>query len=508
MLDLFTTLHFLHPVYFFLLVPTGILVAGLMYRRQRRLLKPTKAIAPHLLAELVDKPNRRQGYGPILAIALLLCLMITVLAKPVWQMSNSSPKDNAPLYIVMDESLSMNKRDVAPNRNLKAQLIVKQLIQSGVNRPIALVALAGSSHILLPPSDDQELLSLYLSYLDPKVMPKDGGDLMSLVSRLSATHGLKLDGASLLLVTDGVSSGTEEFSALLDKHHIKTAVLYFNGLGKQISSQLNIPGFDGTSMSISDPALQQYFLNTQDSGVDSSQWQDESHALIIIATLLVALWFRKGWTLQWTLSLLLLMPYSQPSQAGVLDWFMTQDQQGMALMYMGKFQEAEQHFEDPNWKGVACYYQEDFKCAQKQFSKVGDAQAIFNMANAAAQDGRYKTAQQLYTALLDLEPNHIKAQQNLKKIDDILLEMRMLSENQHDSHPPSKDAVPPPKDANEIADGANRKSYGQIPHSKLKASEVLSSKAATDKWLRDISLDPKDFVRRKFLSEYNQGVSQ
>ncbi|MHA2772130.1 VWA domain-containing protein [Vibrio harveyi] len=499
--------HFLEPKYFLLLAPLTLLVGYLLHKRSSRLLKPTKAIAPHLLAQLSDKPDKVQGYGPILAITLVVVVIILVLAKPVWSVAQNSQDKNPPLYIVMDESLSMNKADVIPNRNLKAQLIVKNLIQSGINRPIAIVAMSGSSHILLPPSDDQNLLSLYLSYLDPKVMPRDGGDLKELVKRMETTDGLVLENSSVLLVTDGGLTGEQAFSDFVKKYQITSSILYMSELGGQVSKELNSHGFDGASMSVTSHALQSYFMNKQAQGSDGVKWQDESHWLIIFATCVVALWFRKGWTLQWAIALFVLLPFSQPSQAAAIDWFMTQDQQGMVLMYLGKYQQAQEHFEDSNWKGVACYYQEDFKCAQREFAKSGNATAIFNMGNAAAQDGRYKTAQQLYQALLAIQTDNTKAKQNLKQINEILLEMKMLSENQHDSHPPSEDAVPP-KDANEISDGAKRKSYGQIPHSKLTATDVLSSEAATDKWLRDISLDPKEFVRRKFLSEYSQEITQ
>lgn len=73
--------HFLEPKYFLLLVPLTLLVGYLLYKRRSRLLKPTKAIAPHLLAQLVDKPNKAQGFGPILVITFVVTIIILVLAK-------------------------------------------------------------------------------------------------------------------------------------------------------------------------------------------------------------------------------------------------------------------------------------------------------------------------------------------------------------------------------------------------------------------------------------------
>ncbi|MCG9627818.1 VWA domain-containing protein [Vibrio mediterranei] len=507
MADYFRAFHFLAPEYLWLVLPLIALIGYLFKKRHNKLSISTTAIAPHLLSELVEQPNKKEGYGPIWAVSIVLLIVIGTLSKPVWQVADTSSQDNPPLYVVMDESSSMNKVDIPPSRNLKAQLIVKHLLQTGMNRPISIIAMAGSSHVLLPPSSDQDLLALYLSYLAPNVMPLDGGDLSNLIARLNNTKGLKLDESQLLLVTDGVSSGEQQLTSFIEKHHITAAVLYLNELGLQTAKNLTVTSFDGRDMTISDNSLRNYFLNFHEKSSKGNHWQDESHWLIIILSIFVALWFRKGWTLQWTLCLLLLLPHSQTAEAGALDWFMTKDQQGMVLMYMGKFQQAEQSFQDPNWKGVACYYQENFKCAEKEFAKIGNAAAIFNMANAAAQDGRYKKAHQLYLALLEVDPNNVKAQQNLDKVDAILLEMKLLSENQHDQHPPPKDAPPPPKDVNDISDGAKRKSLGQVPHSTLKASDVLRNETATNKWLRDISRDPKDFIRRKFLNEYNRELN-
>ncbi|UJF17084.1 hypothetical protein L0B53_03940 [Vibrio sp. SS-MA-C1-2] len=152
------------------------------------------------------------------------------------------------------------------------------------------------------------------------------------------------------------------------------------------------------------------------------------------------------------------------AQANVLDWFVTPNQKGMIYLYMGDYKKAEQSFDDPNWKAVSCFYSEDFKCAQKEFAKVADTTAIYNMAVSAGQDGRFKTARELYQGLLAIEPDNKAAKFNLEKVNKIIKEINDFNKGQLDEHPkpPSK---APPKEAKEIADGAKKKGIGIIPRS-------------------------------------------
>ncbi|UJF18068.1 VWA domain-containing protein [Vibrio sp. SS-MA-C1-2] len=499
--------HFLDISLFWLLIPIIALLVWQLLIREKQSPMLKGAIAPHLLRYLIKKPKRSKGLQPLIFVTILLFLLVLIIAKPVWRIADNKQSSHSPLYIVLDQSQSMKKRDVAPDRTTKSKLLINTLINAGINRPISIIATAGSSHVLIPPTKDEALLSLYLSYLSPDVMPEDGGDLARLVKRFKLTDGAVVDNAAILLVTDGMSSGQKQLSYFAKKHHMDLNVLYLNALGKSLATELNVSGFNANSMSVNDNSLIRYYM-ALGNGSETGSWQDESHFMIIVLTLIVALWFRKGFTLQWVFSILLFLPLGQQAQASPLDWFVTANQQATYYMTQGNYKKASELYTSPEWKGLACYYDENYTCAIKAYKKLGTKEGLFNMATAYAQNGRYQKAKDLYQAYLTLETDDkqaiAQAKANLKALAPILLEMKQLSENQHDQHPPSQDAPPPPDDVNDISKGAKRKSFGLLPKSKLSANQILSSDKATNKWLRDISKDPKEFVRKKFLAEYNR----
>ena len=86
----------------------------------------------------------------------------------------------------------------------------------------------------------------------------------------------------------------------------------------------------------------------------------------------------------------------------------------------------------------------------------------------------------------------------------IVQEIDDLSESQQEESPPDPERSTEQdiQEASERADGAEKQSFGQRPAKQLTADEVLKSKEMTDRWLRDISRDPKAFVRARFQFEY------
>jgi Ca-activated chloride channel family protein len=406
----------------------------------------------------------------------------------------------------MDASQSMLKNDVAPSRDARAHLLVDGLLGQGVNRPVAIIAAAGSAHVLLPPAQDPAIVKLYLGYLSPDVMPLDGGDLSYLARVLADTPGLLVHGTTVLLVTDGMSTGAGELAALLAKHNIPVATLAFTALGQQTGKKLGGPVISGDKLTPNNTQLLTTLnaLSARATGT-GTRWVDEYRWFVLPVALFLLFWFRRGVTLYWGPAMLagILLAAPNSSQADVVDWFFTPDQQGMLLLKMGKYKEAASRFDDPGWKGVACYYAEDWQCARQQFAKIPSQAGVYNMATAAAQGGAYKLARDIYAQLLKINPDFPHAQSNYEQMAALVKEIDDFSESQQSEKPPDPDANQQDnQQAGERADGAKENAYGQRPAQQLSAEEVLKSKAMTDRWLRDISRDPKAFVRARFQYEY------
>ena len=503
--------HFLNPQWLWLFLPT---IAVLAYLRMRAHRQHNRAgqgvIAEHLAVHFRAESKTDRNVRPIYSAGLISTLMILALSHPVWRQATSEGQ-GAPLLILMDASQSMLKNDIAPSRDARAHLLVNGLLARGLNRPVGLVAVAGSSHVLLPPAIDAGIVKLYLSYLDPGVMPVDGGDLAYLTRVLKDTPGLIVKGTDILLVTDGMSSGFDELRELLAAQDIPIATLTFTALGEQTGKKLGGPTISGDSLTPDNPRLYTLVTQLKAAGDGSGEdWVDEYRWFVIPAILLLLLWFRRGVTLYWAPSAiaLFLMVTPNASRADVVDWFFTPDQQGMLLLKMGKYKAAASHFDDPGWKAVSCYYAEDWDCAQKHFAQLATEAGIYNMATAAAQGGEYKLSRDIYSELLKISPDYPHARANYEQVARIVKDINAMSKSQTDEQPPEPDKNAKLEKGNpqNIADGAEKQTFGPRKIKQLTAAEVLKSKAMTDRWLRDISRDPKSFIRAKFQYEYTRNL--
>lgn len=505
-------LLFLSPAWLWLLVPE---LTVLGYLRWRAFHQDKQAgqgvIAEHLAVHFRQDNQSRKNYWPIYAAGVISTLLIVMLAQPVWRQSAGAGKDGAPLLIVMDESQSMLKNDVSPSRDARAHLLIDGLLSKGLNRPVGLLATAGSSHVLLPPAKDVDIVKLYLSYLDPGVMPADGGDLSGLVNLLRDTPGLITSGSSLLLVTDGMTSGADELKQYLNDQQVPWATLTFTAMGAQTAQNLGGLTLAGDELTPQNQSLFKMVAKLAANGKGSSQnWVDEYRWFAIPVALMLLFFFRRGVTLYWAPAALTMFLMVAPgtSQARMIDWFFTPDQQGMLLMKKAEYTEASQRFEDTAWKAVACYYAEDWECARAEFAKLPSEDGIYNLATTAAQAGLYKLSRDLYAQLLQINPDYPHAKNNHEQVAAMVEDINRMSESQKDDSPPGDSDQAGDVDqggAQQIADGAEEQSFGTQPAKSLTAEEILQSQDGTEKWLRDISRDPKSFIRAKFLYEYNQG---
>ncbi|UJF17083.1 hypothetical protein L0B53_03935 [Vibrio sp. SS-MA-C1-2] len=135
------------------------------------------------------------------------------------------------------------------------------MIKSDVHRPISFVAFSGSSHVLLPPTTDYKLASLYLSYLSPiALMPVDGGDINALVDTLNSVSALSVKNSTILLLTDGLSDSVKLLKAFAKEKSDPLVTVYFTDLGKQIGSQLNSDIFNGVKLSGDNSSLKKAIL--------------------------------------------------------------------------------------------------------------------------------------------------------------------------------------------------------------------------------------------------------
>jgi Ca-activated chloride channel family protein len=90
---------------------------------------------------------------------------------------------------------------------------VHDLLQARGKAKTALIAYAGSAHLVMPATDDSGIIDTFAAALSPKLMPVEGDDAAAAL-QLADKSLARAGGGSIVWITDGVSA--EQADALHD----------------------------------------------------------------------------------------------------------------------------------------------------------------------------------------------------------------------------------------------------------------------------------------------------
>lgn len=325
------SLHFLRPLWL-LAAPAILLAWWLVRRREASRADIGAVVAPHLRDALTINRDSRKGIRAVDGVALVMIFAAVAAAGPTWS-KQASPwfAESAPLVIALEVSDSMRSNDLQPTRLDRARFKILDLVAARTGSRTALIAYAGSAHVVVPPSTDIEVLKPFLESLDPAIMPAHGAQASEVLSLAQSLLGEQAAVGTLLFVNDGFDAGdisqladyaskpgTPALAALvigtdeggvallpdgspvmaagggrLDTS-VDTAVL------RRVSSEANVSvvragAGDGDIRQL----LRVIQSNLQQADDPDAQWLDQAWWLLWPAAFLSLLWFRRGWTMQW-----------------------------------------------------------------------------------------------------------------------------------------------------------------------------------------------------------------
>lgn len=506
--------HFLRPLWL-LLIPFAVLLP-LLWRRSRDLQRSLRGkIAEHLLPHLLITPQDRQWLRPVHLVCALLILGALAAAGPTWEQDRPDFLENrAPLIIAMDLSPSMDASDVQPTRLEAAKHKVHDLIQRRTGARNALIAYAGSAHLVLPATDDPALLDTFIQALSTQLIDKPGKDVGAVIEQAKRLLAAEQTPGTLLLITDGAdaSNGLEK---QLDGTDLQVLILAVgnedggiirdasgqprtdsNGrptLGsfdqaalKQLASELDAPlgslTLNNDDLDWIDLHAQQHFQATNDEQREL-HWKDAGYWLCWPLLLIAFFCVRKGWSLNWMPALLLAVGLSvapSPAQANALtDAFFTPDQQGRWAFEHEHFPQAAAHFVDPYWKGIAAYNAADYDLALASFARLQTPQAYFYLGNIYVRRFKFDEAIAAYTQALKLQPQFPEATANLA----LAIALQKDTESAEQNAPETK--------PDEIK---MDKAPGKGQSKALKTEQAASD----EQWLQNLSTSPAKFLKQKF----------
>lgn len=197
-------------------------------------------------------------------------------------------------------------------------------------------------------------------------------------------------------------------------------------------------------------------------------------------------------------AVLLASPPATAQASGLLDLWLTPDQQGERLVRQGRFLEAAEVFEDPDRRAAAYYRGGDFERAASLWGASSGPEAAYNRGTALVLLGRYEEAIASYDRAIAQRGDWPEARQN-REIARIRLERLQ---------PPEDDAGGTGGELG--ADEIRFDDSGRVDRAgseeTFDADRAMSDESMRAAWLRRVDDRPADFLRARFSYQlYLQG---
>jgi Ca-activated chloride channel family protein len=192
-------------------------------------------ISPRLLDHLiVDRREHRRLRRAHLTTALM-ALGSLAAAGPTFERERPPfLQDKAPLAIAIDLLQTMDAIDVSPTRLERAKLKVRGLLALRLEARTAIFAYAGSAHLVLPLTDDTNLIVTYLDSLATGLMPVSGKNTAKALRVVENALAREDTPGTILFVTDGVEQGAfDAFKNHDGKHEIMVLAIGTPEAGRQ-----------------------------------------------------------------------------------------------------------------------------------------------------------------------------------------------------------------------------------------------------------------------------------
>ncbi|MEM9104246.1 MAG: VWA domain-containing protein [Pseudomonadota bacterium] len=468
---------------------------------------PSEGIAPHLAKALeVGRWENRQLY-PIDVVSLCGIGLAVAVAGPAWdRIPNPLVAETAPLVVVLKVTDSMENPDVQPSRLSRAVFKIEDLIRERAGARTALIAYAGTAHQVAPLTEDPNILRPLLEGLSPDIMPEEGDDAVAGLELADAILAKSETPGAVLFVLDDMApanitsfdrpAGSELSPVIFYTVLPETEkIAQLSQIGSTTIVGLTADNADIGQIMRSLRSIQQRALAED----ENLAWRDRGWWLVWPIALLAAFWFRRGWTMRWTVFVLASLVFLQPSSsraAGLIDWFLTPDQQGRWAYENKEFAKAGDLFVDPMWKGYAKYRAGQYEEAAQILSHIDTAEAAFTQGMAEIRNRQYRPAVRSFERALELDPDMQAAATNrdiAMAIVEYVERTREQSDTGEDRGIGADDVV--------FDNEAGRGAETQMEVSE----EEMTTPQTADQWLQSIDTDMGDFLKSRFLLDNQQG---
>lgn len=457
-------------------------------------------IAPHLRAALTVGAMGARRIRPIDGVMVTLLLVTLGAAGPSWtRQSDPFAAQSAPAVVVLAVTEAMLGTDVQPSRLERGKQKIRDVLDLRAGGRTALVAYAGSAHVVLPMTEDPQVMTPYLNGLSPEIMPRPGntaGPALELAQAILAAQDAP---GGILWVTDGIDPAD---TSALNATEVPLAVLSMRPEGSPdrgldaLTAPVIAVTPDAADVRRIDRLLNAAYRRAQLQDSDQP-WEDRGVWLAWPAAVLMLVWFRRGWTMRWTVAVLLCGALTLPgtARAGVADWFLTADQQGRLAFDKRDYARAAALFADPLWRGYALYKSGQYKEVVPVLDRVETAQAAAIQGMAQVKSRAYREAIASFETALARDADYPGAAENLamaRRILEFVEEAREQSDTGEDRGIGADEMV-----------FDNTSARGE--DTQIEVAEEGAGLMSAEQWMNTVDTRTSDFLRLRFALELADG---
>jgi Ca-activated chloride channel family protein len=244
MMEVWANLNWREPLWLGLAAVPLLLAVWGASRRARVLRYADAELLPWAASPSVTK---RDAWPRALAHALAWALLALAAAGPRlpldWRAGQIASRHVVTVMVALDVSASMHASDIAPDRLTRARLELLDWLPRLQGERVGLIVYAGEAGVLLPPTDDIDLLRRALDQIDSHLLEAPGTNLAAALdlarAQLAAAPG---HAKAVLLVSDAesdsVDSAAQAAVAALRKAHLPLFVL---GVGSEAGAPVPLP---------------------------------------------------------------------------------------------------------------------------------------------------------------------------------------------------------------------------------------------------------------------------
>jgi Ca-activated chloride channel family protein len=219
-------------LHFLWILPMAALVLTIQSRKKRKAME--QFADPDLLSRIAERDHGGRRFLKGLFLILSLGMMLFALTGPRWgSRYQEVSQKGVDVVLAVDVSPSMMVEDIEPNRLERARREILDFLRIVQGDRVGLVAFSGAAFIQCPLTLDYAALQMFLSALQPDLIPLPGTDLGAAIEvGVSAFDFKQETDKVILLITDGEDNEQRGLEAAFNARE-KGVKIFIFGMGEK-----------------------------------------------------------------------------------------------------------------------------------------------------------------------------------------------------------------------------------------------------------------------------------